>query len=87
MDGRDSHEMYRYALHHMGKVGFGSALVGASVAVALIGLAISFVLKDVDESAWRWVLLIVLGVMGALVVLWFLWVLLRMVTGGSHYHH
>ena len=66
--------------HH--ELSFGNSLIYATIALALTGLAISFILKDVDESAWKWVLLIVLGVMGALIVIWFLFVLLKMLTRG-----
>ena len=68
--------------HH--ELDFGSSLIYATIALALTGLAISFILKDVDESAWKWVLLIILGGMGALIVIWFLFVLLKMLTRGRH---
>ena len=50
-----------YATGHVAEYGFGAGLIGVSIALALIGLAISFILLNVEESAWKWVLLSTLG--------------------------
>lgn len=73
-----------YTAHPWGEMSFGASLVSASIAIALICLAISFVLHQVEESAWKWVLLVTLGFMGLLIVIWFLFVVLRLLFRRRH---
>lgn len=78
--GEETH--LTHYLHKNGPaVGFGAALIGATVALALVGFALAFTLHFVSESGWRWTILIILSIAGIIVILWWLWALLK--WGGS----
>jgi len=70
-------ELAHFTLRNVHHAGFGAATVGAAIAIALVGIAIDQCLRFVDNTGWRWTLLIILSIVGVVVIVWWLWMLLR----------